>query len=134
MGGCQRLKDLCKWLRILFTTTRFDPEEEVPQVTECTKSATNLQLRFDFELGKSLVGSFDGGKISSDGGLVLLRQMDDVLQLTARMSEVLTDSRKQSLVRHELSTMIQQRVFAIASGYEDVNDAAQLRFDPMHKM
>jgi DDE family transposase len=103
-------------------------------MTECTKSAADVQLRFDFGLGKPIAGSFDGGEISSDGGLVLVRQIDDKLQLSKQIAFCLADRRNFSYVKHALEDLIRQRLYAIAAGNEDVNDAQTLRHDPMHKL
>lgn len=103
-------------------------------MTECTKSASNLQLRFDFGLGKPVVGRFSGGMISSDGGLVLVRAADDRLGLSQQMAMRVADRRDPSYVRHELRDLIRQRLYAIAAGYEDANDADVLKNDPMHKL
>ncbi|MBS1955281.1 MAG: IS1380 family transposase [Cyanobacteria bacterium SZAS-4] len=103
-------------------------------MTECTKVASGAQLNFDFELGKPVVGSFDGGLISSDGGLTLLRQVDRKLRLTEQMALCIAEKRRPDAVTHNIQQIIMQRLFAIGAGYEDVNDATVLRFDPMHKL
>ena len=103
-------------------------------MTECTEAQGKRQLRFDFGLGKGVVGEFDGGRISSDGGLVLLRQADDRLRLTEQAAFCLGDRRRSGQIRHEMQDLLRQRLYMIASGYEDANDAEQLRSDPMHKL
>ena len=103
-------------------------------MTECTESASNLQLRFDFGLGKPVVGEFSGGAISSDGGLVLVRAADDRLSLSEQMALCLADRRDPSYVKHCLQNLIRQRMYAIAAGYEDANDAEVLGNDPMHRV
>lgn len=103
-------------------------------MTECTKRQVDLQLRFDFGLGKPVVGEFAGGEISSDGGLGLLRLADERLRLTEKIAKLLEDKRQPGYVKHELRALLQQRIYAIASGYEDGNDAAQLRCDPMFRL
>lgn len=103
-------------------------------MTKCTELAAGLQLRFDFGTNKSIVGAFDGGEISSDGGLVLLRQIDENLHLSEQIALCLADRRDASYVKHLIVALIRQRLYAIASGYEDGNDAAFLRHDPMHKL
>jgi hypothetical protein len=103
-------------------------------LTECTQPARELQLKFDLGLGKPVVGSFDGGQISSDGGLILLRQADKRLRVTEHMSLCIADKRRPDLIEHSMEALLQQRLLAIASGYEDANDAGHLRSDPMHKL
>lgn len=103
-------------------------------MTECTESAAEAQLRFSFGVGKPIVGNFDGGKISSDGGLHLLRLADDKLKLTEQASLCIAEKRRPDLVKHDSQALLRQRVYAMAAGYEDGNDAQVLRFDPMHKI
>jgi hypothetical protein len=103
-------------------------------LTECTKLASGLQLNFDFGLGKPIVGSFTGGKISSDGGLTLLRQADRKLKLTEQMALCIKEKRRPDAVLHSIQQILMQRLLAIGAGYEDVNDASVLRSDPMHKL
>ena len=76
---------------------------------------------------------FDAPHISSDGGLLLLRQIDDRLGLTARIAACIPDERDPAKVEHPRHEQVQQRVFQILGGYEDCNDADSLRNDPMFK-
>lgn len=103
-------------------------------MTECIEAAADAQLKFDFGLGKSVTGAFDGGQISSDGGLVLLRQADARLKLIEQAALCIGEKRRPDLVQHTVSDLMRQRIFAIAAGYEDANDATKLRFDPIHKI
>jgi len=72
---------------------------------------------------------FSGGHITSDAGLLLLREVDKQHRLTQRLSETLTDQRDSSMIRHQLGTLVRQRVYGVAGGYEDLNDHEALRFD-----
>jgi hypothetical protein len=72
---------------------------------------------------------FDGGDVTSNGGVLLLRQADRLLGLTGQVARGLTDERQPGKVRDRLIDMLRQRVFGIALGYEDVNDHAALRHD-----
>jgi hypothetical protein len=81
-----------------------------------------------------LVARFDQQHGSSDGGAVLLKAADAGLRLTARLAACLPDDRQSGKVRHELLELLRQRVYAIACGYPDGNDAARLADDPVHKM
>ncbi|QQR55702.1 MAG: IS1380 family transposase [Candidatus Melainabacteria bacterium] len=103
-------------------------------MTECTKPDANLQLKFDFEIGKPVIGAFDGGLISTDGGLGLLRFADDALKLTEFASICIKEKRRPDVLKHSLQDLLRQRIYAIAAGYEDANDASSLRYDPMHKL
>jgi Transposase DDE domain group 1 len=77
---------------------------------------------------------FTGGSLSSDGGLLLLAQLDQQLGLTKRVAACLKDPRLPERIRHSLLDLIRQRVYQIAAGYEDANDATALRSDPALKV
>jgi len=81
--------------------------------------------------GRQLVGDFFGGRLTSDAGLLLLREVDRKMGLTQRLADCITDARHRSYVRHTTEQMLRQRVGAIAAGYEDLNDHATLREDPV---
>ncbi len=78
---------------------------------------------------KEVEANFEGGSITSNGGLLLLRETDKRLKLTERMSKCITDSRKSSFVQHDCKTLLSQRVYAISIGDEDTNDQDELRND-----
>ena len=92
--------------------------------------STTTQVLFDRSFPKPLVASFDQPRTSSDAGGVLLRLLDDQLGVTAALAAALPDSRDASRVQHSQLDLVRQRVYAIACGYEDGNDAGRLRFDP----
>ena len=87
------------------------------------------QLHLGILHGKSIRGGFDGGDISSDGGVILVAAADQRLGLTAALAACIPDPRAASQVRHQLATLLGQRVYQIACGYEDCNDADDLRSD-----
>jgi hypothetical protein len=78
-----------------------------------------------------VVGGFDGGAITSDAGALLLKETDRVIGLTRRFAECFIDRRRPELVEHMVQTLVGQRVFGIALGYEDINDHEDLRRDPV---
>ncbi|MBE0430179.1 MAG: IS1380 family transposase [Thermoleophilia bacterium] len=84
--------------------------------------------------GKKLEVDFDGGEVSSDAGVLLLREVERRLKLLDRLAKVLHDRRHPGYTRHSLLDMLKQRVFQIACGYEDAADADTLRRDPALKM
>jgi hypothetical protein len=90
------------------------------------------QLTFGFQ--RKLVVDFDGGAITSDAGLLLLREFDEVLGLTDAAVAGLADARDGRYVTHAVGTLLRQRVYQIVAGYEDVNDATTLRADPTFQM
>jgi len=83
---------------------------------------------------KPVALSFTGDQISSDGGLLLLREVESQLGLIDRISSCVTDDRDQRYIDHTIKEMLIQRVFQIAAGYEDCNDCDDLRDDMVFKM
>ena len=84
--------------------------------------------------GKDLVARFDGGRLSSDGGLLVLREVEQRLRVAERLAACIQDPRYPERSVHTLADIIGFRLLAIAAGYEDGNDATSLRTDPMFKM
>jgi len=84
--------------------------------------------------GKTIVARFDGGRMSSDGGLLALREVEQRLAIASRLAACISDPRTPERVRHELDEIIRVRMLMIAAGYEDGNDADSLRGDPMFKL
>jgi len=84
--------------------------------------------------GKAVDLDFDGGRLSSDAGLVLLKDIDAQLGVTRNLAAVLSDPRDPRRINFTLEDLIKQRVFQIAAGYEDANDANTLRDDPIFKL
>ena len=81
--------------------------------------------------GREVVVAFDGGAISSDAGGLLLGAADHAIKLTERFAACFHDARRPHLIEHEVATLLGQRVFGIALGYEDLNDHDELRHDPV---
>ena len=88
---------------------------------------------FPTAAGMALEAVFDGGRLTSDGGLPWLAQADAVLGLCARLARALPERRTRH-IRYALESLVRQRVFQIACGYEDQNDADTLRTDPLLKL
>jgi hypothetical protein len=92
-------------------------------------------VTFEFQgLPQPILARFDQAHASSDGGALLLKALDDRLGVTARLARSLTDPRQPGKVAHELIELVRQRVYGIACGYADCNDAARLAHDPVHKL
>src|SRR5438067_1072862 len=81
--------------------------------------------------GREVVAAFDGGAITSDAGALLLGASDRAIGMMERFAACFHDERRQDLIEHEVVTLVGQRVFGIALGYEDLNDHDELRHDPM---
>src|SRR5512135_1986189 len=84
--------------------------------------------------GKEIVARFDGGRLSSDGGLVVLREIERRLSVADRLAACIDDPRDPASTVHTLADIIRFRLLMIAAGYEDANDATGLRLDPLFKM
>ena len=95
---------------------------------------TTQPVLFPDLFDKPLVAKFDQPHGSSDGGAVLLKACDQRLRLTERLARCVCDDRQPGKIDHQLIELFRQRVFAIACGYPDCNDAARLSDDPIHKM
>ena len=95
--------------------------------TECSASL----FEFAPVAGRQVVAGFDGGTITSDAGALLLGSTDRAIRMTERFAGCFTDRRVPGLVEHSVRTMVMQRVFGIALGYEDLTDHDELRHDPV---
>ncbi len=89
------------------------------------------QLQFSCVERRRVVAAFDGGTVSSDAGALLLGKADAAIGLIDRLAGCFTDQRRAHLVEHPVRTLIGQRVFGMALGYEDLNDHESLRHDPV---
>src|ERR1051325_1289993 len=95
--------------------------------TECRKQTLLFQ-----DLGsRKVVADFSGGTLSSDGGVLLLRQVDLSLGMTRMLAGCFGDQRHQTFVEHSVPELLAQRIYGEALGYEDINDHGQLRRDPL---
>jgi hypothetical protein len=102
----------------------------IDKKTEITTSEISL---FPIQ-GKNIDLSFSGDRISSDGGLLLLRELDSQLNLLSSASNCIHDERDQRYIDHSVKELLTQRVFQIAAGYEDCNDCNDLREDMIFKL
>jgi hypothetical protein len=81
--------------------------------------------------GRIVEAAFDAGLVTSDAGALLLGATDRAIDLVGRFADCFRDHRRQDLIEHALGTLIGQRVFGIAPGYEDLNDHDELLHDPL---
>ena len=95
--------------------------------TECTQES----FRFTAHFSRRVESEFTAGRVSSDGGALLLRQVDRKIHLLDRLGSCFSDGRSPFLVKHQLPEMLAQRIYGLALGYEDLNDHEQLRSDPL---
>jgi hypothetical protein len=87
------------------------------------------QMEFSCVERRRVVAAFDGGRVSSDAGALLLQRTDQAIGLIERLAQCFVDRRDPSLIEHSVRTLIGQRVFGMAMGYEDLNDHESLRHD-----
>ena len=81
--------------------------------------------------GRKVVGAFDGGRLTTDAGAVLLSATDKAIGLLDRFTRCFSDGRDSTRVVHDVRTLVGQRVFGLCLGYEDLVDHDQLRHDPL---
>jgi hypothetical protein len=89
------------------------------------------QIEFQGLTGRTVVASFDGGTLTSDGGVLLLGEVDRRRGILGQFAACFADHRNPALVEHSVEDLVRQRVFALALGYEDLNDHDELRSDPL---
>jgi len=95
---------------------------------------TLLPFAFPAVARKKVSAAFDGGMLSSDAGVLVLRDVEKQLGLAHRLSACLKDRRDPDFIKHTVEEMLRLRMLAIAAGYEDANDFDRLRYDPIFKM
>lgn len=105
-------------------------------MTQCKSNQANRQAQMTLDLGfsKEIDAAFDGGSVCSDGGLLLLQKADRRLTLSELAALCVGESRRPDLVKHTMQDLFKQRIYAIAAGYEDCNDAARIGKDAMHQL
>src|SRR6476660_1089795 len=106
------------------------PREFAPAMTEATEILPGLPA----VKGKPVHVAFDGGRLTSDAGILLLSAIEQQLKIAERLAACLEDPRDPERVRHELAEMIRYRALLIAAGYPDGNDCDALKSDPAFKM
>ena len=99
-------------------------------MTECTQSS----FEFEEHFSRAVVARFDGGAITSDAGALLLRRVEQRTGILRQFAACFSDHRRADMIEHTVRELIQQRVYALALGYEDLNDHDQLQRDPLMAM
>ena len=92
-------------------------------------NCTTAKVEFPAFKRRKIEAQFSGGAITSDGGVLLLRAVDQQLGLTERIAEQIHDPRDPDRVQHQVVSLLRQRVYGLACGYEDLNDHDALRND-----
>lgn len=92
---------------------------------------TGEQLEFHALGKRQVIGKFDGGEICSDGGGLLLSEVDRQINLMSRLGQCFVDYRRPESIEHEVQSLVAQRVYGLALGYEDLNDHDTLRSDSL---
>jgi hypothetical protein len=104
-----------------------DSREEDPVKTDCS----GIQLEFEGLGRRQVVADFTGGHVTSDGGVLLVREVAERTGLLRRFAGCFEDYRNQDLIEHTVQELVSQRVIGLACGYEDLNDHDRLRDDPL---
>ena len=95
--------------------------------TQCTPD----RIEFHDLNSRTVTADFEGGDISSDGGVTLLAEVDRIYRVLERFTACFTDHRDPDSTEHTVLDLLRQRVYGLACGYEDLNDHDRLRFDPL---
>lgn len=98
------------------------------------KKSKGQKLVFSRSNQRQVEADFDGGEVSSDGGLLLMREADRSIGLIDNIAGRMEDHRQEGKVEHAMAGLIRQRVLALAAGWEDLNDAETLRHDVVHQV
>lgn len=96
-------------------------------MTQCNQT----QFAFAAHFSRQVVAEFSAEQLTTDGGVLLLREVEGKIRLLERVAECFRDGRDAERVEHELEVLLKQRIYGLALGYEDLNDHEQLRHDPL---
>jgi len=95
--------------------------------TQCNSNT----FPFQAEISRKIVAKFDGGTITSDAGGLLLQKTEQLTGIISQFADCFTDHRDPDLIEHTVEELVAQRIYALALGYEDLNDHDDLRNDPL---
>src|SRR5438093_1357272 len=104
---------------------------KTPLTASSTTDCKEQPLWFQDLASRKVTSDFSGGTLSSDGGVLLLREVDANLGLTLALAQCFEDHRQQVFVDHSVPQLLAQRIYGLALGYEDINDHDELRRDPL---
>ena len=97
-------------------------------------TASETERPFDFYQLRPLCVQFSDLELSSDAGILLVRQADECLKVSAGIADCIEEWRDPAKITHSLEQLVSQRVYQLIGGYEDANDSNNLRHDPIYKM
>jgi hypothetical protein len=109
----------------------YDTTNHSSPATTAMTQRTTTPVSFSRVYQRELVAEFSAGHITSDAGLLLLREADRQIGLVPALNAAIADPRAPERITHPQSTLLAQRLFALAAGYEDLNDHQRLRTDPL---
>jgi len=110
-------------------------QKNIKQIRETAMDKhTNQLMLFKEFFGKKVAIDFNGGEVSSDAGLLFLRETESQIGIINRVATAIHDQRHPSYIKHQIVQLLSQRVFQIAAGYEDANDSNTLKHDPILKI
>ncbi len=89
------------------------------------------EFKFEQEKSRPVIVNFKGGAVTSDAGLSLIAELDKKRKVTSRLAACFQDYREANRIDHPIESLIQQRIYGLIMGYEDLNDHEELRHDPM---
>ena len=107
---------------------------ELDAATPAMLEDSLLPFNFPAVERKKVTAAFDGGRITSDGGVMLLAAAERALGIAERLAPLISDPRNPRLVTHSVADILRARMLAIACGYEDADDLDHLRTDPSFKL
>jgi hypothetical protein len=115
---------------LLITKAKEQPTKPM-HTTQATTECKQQCFQFQGLGSRRVEVDFSGGHLSSDGGALLLREVDHSQRLCEQLAKCFTDYRDQDLIEHTLPVLLRQRILGLALGYEDLNDHERLRLDPL---
>jgi len=98
-------------------------------VTNCTTKKVQKTIKFSSCKKRKVLANFNGGAITSDGGVLLIREIDKKIGFTKKLAKIIPDKRHQAYITHDMVSLLRQRIYGLMLGYEDLNDHETLRKD-----
>src|SRR4030042_2939552 len=112
---------------------KYKKNQPKNQRSTAIKKYKQLSLQFASISGKKVTAEFTGGEVTSDFGVMTMREIANKIGIIEKLAQTIHDKRHQSYVKHEIIELLTQRIFQIICGYEDANDPNDMRTDPGFK-